>query len=430
LIEKAYAKFIGSYNKIEGGNPAYALEDMTGGFAEIIQFPKGKPSMTPGYTGTVHDVYKRKILKLLKGGNFASLGSFSPELAVQCSALPAYSYPGRKIGYTLVGNELRPDNQRPGYGLVGPHAYTILDAQEVKSKDGEEAYFLLKLRNPHGQGEWNGKFSDGDDYNWGRVDKDLRARDSSGSTDIDEGVFWIDMNDVMKYFLDIECCYFGLQDGTKFTYTHGVFPASLQSKGIKDTNSNVGLFQAYKFNVDRALNVEIPEGYGQNKCAAAFAVVIDGYDSEIDVNKGPKFYVWVYKVTDKDLENFTASFYQYHHDKSRALNSGRQVSAWAVLDPGTYIIIPTLETSPGADRTVPIPWQYAGKDIKYTIRLFTENETTLEPIEVKPPKALSPYEQLNGFGSDSLGRNIDLEGLLNNSELLDLLKGFSFSQSR
>jgi len=427
LMEKAYAKFIGTYAMIDGGFAAQGLEDFTGGFAEIINLFHGKPSMSPGYTGTIHDVYKRKIIKLLKGGNFCAFGSYKEEEAGKYSALEAYTQYSQEMnfdtfesvrvkkGYKLVGNKLVPDSSREGYGLVGPHAYTLLDAQEVKPKDGSEPYFLLKLRNPWGEKEWNGTFRDIDDDNWRRLEKDLRARNKAGSTDIDEGVFWIDLHDAMKYFSAIECCYFGMEDGTKFTYAHGTFPAALQYKGLAKSNTNLPQFQAYKFEVNHALDIEIPKEYGANKCAACFTVIIDEYASEEDIKLGPFFQFYVYKVTEKDLETFRADFYTHHrHALLSGMNAGREVSKWSVLDPGTYIIIPQLDTSPsGENGTVQIPPRYAGKDINYTIRLFTENETKLEPVEIQPPKALSPFEQKHGFGSASADLVNDINAKLN-----------------
>jgi len=413
LVEKAYAKFVGKYSFIDGGFSAQGLEDFTNGFSEIIVFSREKPATSPGYTGTIHDVYKRKIIKLLKGENFCALDSYAPSEAAKSTALQAYTksskeYVNRKYvtvkkGYKLYGNKLVEDPSREGYGLIGPHAYTLLDAQEVKPKDGSEPYFLLKLRNPHGHTEWFGTFGDNDDDNWGRLEKDLRRRNKAGSTDIDEGVFWIDLNDAMKYFSNIECCYFGMQDGTKFTYVHGTFPASLQTKGLQTSNSTLPEFQAYKFEVSHALGIDIPKEYGANKCAACFTVVIDDYASEEDIKLGPAFMFWVYKVTEKDLETLSKDFYnRVPNTFVSGSNVGREVSKWSVLEPGTYIIIPQLDTSPsGINGTVRIPPRYVGKDINYTIRLFTENETKLEPVAIKPPRALSPYEQKHGFGSDS-----------------------------
>ena len=43
-------------------------------------------------------------------------------------------------------------------GLCGSHAYSITDARVVRTASGAER--LLRIRNPHGVGEWNGDWSD------------------------------------------------------------------------------------------------------------------------------------------------------------------------------------------------------------------------------------------------------------------------------
>ena len=62
-------------------------------------------------------------------------------------------------------------------GILSGHAYSIIDAFSIKAKvmkeqpedyEGEEVYEeqavkLVRLRNPWGKKEWNGKFSDGSD---------------------------------------------------------------------------------------------------------------------------------------------------------------------------------------------------------------------------------------------------------------------------
>lgn len=56
---------------------------------------------------------------------------------------------------TIVGNEAG-----IGRGLKSLHAYSIISCHS----DNEVR--LLKIRNPWGYGEWNGKWSDGDLTSW------------------------------------------------------------------------------------------------------------------------------------------------------------------------------------------------------------------------------------------------------------------------
>ena len=44
-------------------------------------------------------------------------------------------------------------------GIVSSHAYTIIGVFPIKTKDGRKIR-LIKLRNPWGQMEWNGEWSD------------------------------------------------------------------------------------------------------------------------------------------------------------------------------------------------------------------------------------------------------------------------------
>lgn len=61
-------------------------------------------------------------------------------------------------------------------------------------------------------------------------------------------------------------------------------------------------------------------------------------------------------------------------DKTGKLSSGREASGWEHVQEGTYLLVPALDTVE-KQRFGP---ELAGKDVGYTIRLFTENETTLE----------------------------------------------------
>lgn len=46
-------------------------------------------------------------------------------------------------------------------GLINGHAYSVLDLQTVAPDVTSGEYFrMVKIRNPHGQGEWQGAWSD------------------------------------------------------------------------------------------------------------------------------------------------------------------------------------------------------------------------------------------------------------------------------
>lgn len=137
FIEKAYAKMHGSYKAISGGHVAEAFLDLTGAPTAVYNFDH-------------HDFNARKFWHEL-------MNYRRKRLPMGCG--------------TSKSQE----------GIVGMHAYSILDVREVKNVGSEFFYDklasgtlgnvsgftdldgtvrLLRIRNPHGQGEWRGEFSD------------------------------------------------------------------------------------------------------------------------------------------------------------------------------------------------------------------------------------------------------------------------------
>jgi hypothetical protein len=73
-------------------------------------------------------------------------------------------------------------------GIHGGHAYSILGAKSYKNEK------LLKVKNPWGQGEWNGPWSDGSSQ-W-----NAESIAALGHTFGDDGVFWIRYTDLLKKY--------------------------------------------------------------------------------------------------------------------------------------------------------------------------------------------------------------------------------------
>ena len=110
-------------------------------------------------------------------------------------------------------------------GIIGMHAYSILDVQEVKNVDyrffaetgvahGNVSGFtdydgtvrLLRIRNPHGQGEWKGDFSDSS-ATWEKL---LRHHNNNGNvpslerTMRNDGTFWMDYDNFLMAFSNVD----------------------------------------------------------------------------------------------------------------------------------------------------------------------------------------------------------------------------------
>ncbi|KAF8519740.1 cysteine proteinase [Hysterangium stoloniferum] len=112
LIEKAYAKFHGDYESLNGGSTCEALEDMT-----------GFVSIRPSFDIIDPDDFWHNNLKLV-----------GTDRLFECH----------------MGSD-----GEVHIGLIGNHAYSILAAKAYNGKR------FVKIRNPWGKGEWTGRWSDG-----------------------------------------------------------------------------------------------------------------------------------------------------------------------------------------------------------------------------------------------------------------------------
>ena len=154
LLEKAYAKLHGSYADIESGIAGVALSDLTGGPCFVHKLEEEDPD-TVWKVLCQHDRLDHVMC---------------------CSA----------------GEKAR-DSERSldEAGLIELHAYSLIDVSEF------EGNRLLHIRNPWGEREWQGAWSDKDTVHW-----TPEAKEALGYCDADDGAFWISQDDWAKYFTD------------------------------------------------------------------------------------------------------------------------------------------------------------------------------------------------------------------------------------
>ncbi|TEY86630.1 hypothetical protein BOTCAL_0005g00520 [Botryotinia calthae] len=148
LLEKAYAKAHGDYAAIEGGHTGEGLEDLTGGVTTEV------------FSTDILDkeyFWKEELLKVNKDFLFG------------CAAGIFWGRGYRK-------------------GIYEGHAYSILRAVEI---DGQR---LVLLRNPWGEGEWKGAWSDGSKEWTPEWMEKLEHRFG------DDGSFWMSYDDLLKKF--------------------------------------------------------------------------------------------------------------------------------------------------------------------------------------------------------------------------------------
>uniref|UniRef100_A0A8C8T829 Calpain-5 n=1 Tax=Peromyscus maniculatus bairdii TaxID=230844 RepID=A0A8C8T829_PERMB len=172
-------RLAGCYQALDGGNTADALVDFTGGVSEPIDLTDGD---------LASDEVKRSQLfeRVLKVHSRGGLISASIK-AVTAADMEA----------------------RLACGLVKGHAYAVTDVRKVRLGHGLLAFFksekldMIRLRNPWGEREWNGPWSDTSEE-WKKVSKS--EREKMGVTVQDDGEFWMTFEDVCRYFTDIIKC--------------------------------------------------------------------------------------------------------------------------------------------------------------------------------------------------------------------------------
>eukprot|EP00899_Mesostigma_viride_P005554 jgi/Mesvir1/149/Mv13513-RA.1 len=190
LLEKAYAKAHGSYRAIAGGQVAEALLDLTGAPVFTVEMDY------PGF----------------------SLDALWAQLVY----FKSQKFP--------MGCATAPNPHLEEMGLVGNHAYSILECREVQLKEGRcggrggaggggnarngaggtaqrgNYVRLLRIRNPHGVGEWSGAWSDASS-SWAT----LLSPSGLQRTGVNDGTFWMDLTHFVMGFSIVDVC-FAFQD--------------------------------------------------------------------------------------------------------------------------------------------------------------------------------------------------------------------------
>ena len=152
LIEKAYAKAHGAYRFISGGETSEALLELTGAPTEVVQFRD--PSFDP-------ELFWARLVSLLQAGCPIGCGTGAETL-----------------------EEL---------GLVGQHAYSVLETDSTPVALGLFEERRVKVRNPWGE--------------WTRREQDELLAQLGAAVVPDEGSFWMNYGDFIKGFAVADICY-------------------------------------------------------------------------------------------------------------------------------------------------------------------------------------------------------------------------------
>ncbi|XP_045392907.1 calpain-8 [Lemur catta] len=162
LLEKACAKLNGSYEALAGGSTVEGFEDFTGGISQFYDLKKPPAGLY------------QIVRKALRAGSLLGC-SIDVSGAAEAEAITSEN-------------------------LVKGHAYSVTGVEEVDLRGRPEK--LIRLRNPWGEVEWSGAWSD-NAPEWNDIDPRKKEELDEQAED---GEFWMSFSDFLKQFSRLEIC--------------------------------------------------------------------------------------------------------------------------------------------------------------------------------------------------------------------------------
>eukprot|EP00118_Oscarella_pearsei_P021924 m.249668 g.249668 ORF g.249668 m.249668 type:complete len:660 (+) comp40307_c0_seq10:668-2647(+) len=182
IIEKALAKLLGCYEAMKGGACIEGLSILTGAPCEKISL---QVSLYRRDRELDADLIWGRIISMKEAG-FVCLEIFNLRLFCEISFLM-----GASCG--SLDNSVS-EEEFKSVGLVPQYAYSVLDIKQVLQER------LIRLRNPWGSHSWRGDWSDKSPLWTKSLRSELQVYGAG------EGVFWIALRDLMRYFNRIDVC--------------------------------------------------------------------------------------------------------------------------------------------------------------------------------------------------------------------------------
>ena len=187
LLEKAFAKFVGSYGELSGGQTSWAWQALTGVEEQVWYF-----------RDAAAQVWKKCVVKPdqqreMMRTDRRACPFFPTDYARTDAEFFTRLHEWDQANYVMSAC-ITP---KPGEieaarndGLVEGHAYSLIQVKEVGGLK------LIQLRNPWGSQEWNGKWSD-ESAEWSAHPEVAQALDHSADPD---GLFWMSYTDFLTVF--------------------------------------------------------------------------------------------------------------------------------------------------------------------------------------------------------------------------------------
>uniref|UniRef100_A0A8C7DRP2 Calpain 1, (mu/I) large subunit b n=1 Tax=Oncorhynchus kisutch TaxID=8019 RepID=A0A8C7DRP2_ONCKI len=323
LIEKAYAKLSGSYEALSGGSTTEGFEDFTGGVAEFYELRKAPK-----------DLY-RIIGKALERGSL--LG---------CSIDITSAFDMEAVTFKK---------------LVKGHAYSVTGLKQVDFRGRMER--LIRIRNPWGQVEWTGAWSD-NSSEWNAIDPTERE---DMNCHMEDGEFWMPFQEFLRQFSRLEICNLTADalsdDSQSFWNTikfDGGWRKGSTAGGCRNHPNTFWINPQYKITL-----LEEDDDLEDEEEACSFLVALMQKDRRRYRRQGQDMHTIgfaIYEVRGQSV-HLKKDFFLKHSScaRSETFINLREVSARLRLPPGEYLVVPsTFEP---------------GKEADFVLRVFTEKQS-------------------------------------------------------
>ncbi|CAJ1052840.1 calpain-9 [Xyrichtys novacula] len=301
LLEKAYAKLHGSYESLKGGSTMEAMEDFTGGVGEVYE-TKNSPDNLFG-------IMKKALDR------------------------------GSMMGCSIDISSSAESEAKTSTGLVKGHAYSITGVEEVNYRGRKVK--LVRVRNPWGQVEWNGPWSD-KSGEWDYVDQSEKNRILQRSND--DGEFWMEFEDFKRNYDKVEICNMtpdSLTDNSTRHWEVNMFEGSWIRGSTAGGCRN--FIDTFWTNPQFKLQLEDADD-DDDVCSVVIALMQknrrqlrkEGLDLET-------IGFAVYKAPEEDDDQQGKDFFRYNASKARSRTyiNMREVAERFTLPPGKYLLVPT-----------------------------------------------------------------------------------------
>uniref|UniRef100_A0A667WSK0 Calpain 1, (mu/I) large subunit b n=1 Tax=Myripristis murdjan TaxID=586833 RepID=A0A667WSK0_9TELE len=331
LLEKAYAKLNGSYEALSGGSTTEGFEDFTGGVAEMFELRRA-PRELP-----------RIISQALQRGSL--LG---------CSIDITSAFDMEAVTFKK---------------LVKGHAYSVTGLRQVDYRGRSER--LIRIRNPWGQIEWTGAWSD-NSSEWDGVDPavkdELLCR-------MEDGEFWMSFQDFLRQFSRLEVCSLTPDalsaDAQSFWSTvkfEGGWRRGSTAGGCRNHPNTFWINPQYK-----VVLLEEDDDPDDDEAACSFLVALMQKDRRRFRRHGQDLHTIGFAIYQQfrgcQSVHLKKDFFLRHSScaRSETFINLREVSARLRLPPGEYLIVPsTFEP---------------GKEADFVLRVFTEKQSETQDLK-------------------------------------------------